>query len=300
MQSPLLASDARSDALQPAVEQPAPPPPRPPPPSSRALRRVFLLLMSVSFLDAVEYGIIMPSLYQYLRKVGGGLPEDSLGSYYGIILASFSFSSMCVKPVLGAWCDARSFREVYLATFSVSIAGNIVYAFAELLGSWHFLLIGRLLSGVGAANSALSAAYITRAVEPSQLTPYLSKISLAFPLGLVVGPAVNGVTALVDFKLGPLELDDKNSPGALLALLQLLQMLALLFLLVEPPAYSEEARENTRLQGWWHSLLHAMCQPCVHATPFWTADHLTRSLLDLTLTLVYPSPLLPPPSAPEN
>ena len=40
------------------------------------------------------------------------------------------------------------------------------------------LLAGRLLSGAGAANSALSFAYVTRTVEPSSRSGQLAKVTL--------------------------------------------------------------------------------------------------------------------------
>eukprot|EP00966_Prymnesium_polylepis_P293355 6775628-Prymnesium_polylepis.1 len=272
MEEPLITSDsatAPQRATEPPEAQSRPQPPlaeRPEPPRNALTQRVFLLLMAVTFLDAVEYGVVMPSLYQYLVQIegdgdGSGTANNSnLQAIYGIALGSFSFASMCCKPWLGAWCDRRTFREVYVATYCVAVAGNVVYALAGWWGSWHYVLLGRLLSGVGCANSALSYAYVSRTVDASMRTPYMSKLALAFPLGLLTGPAFNAITSQCDTNFGSFHLDDRNAPGVLLALLQLALLAALLCNLSEPPAYSAEATAAAEKQGWLYSLLAALCQ----------------------------------------
>lgn len=107
---------------------------------SSASSKTINLLMVITFMDAVEYGVVMPSLWAYLLDVlafESGAPLDpaaqsddasllaadaSLGSgwlqngtvpgdhghahytsgtahsYYGLIIASFSFTSMCAAP----------------------------------------------------------------------------------------------------------------------------------------------------------------------------------------------------------
>lgn len=262
MQTPLIA---QPDA--PAEPEPSEQPPAPDVPSAQTASGAHVtgLLMSISFMDAIEYGVIMPSLYQYIKQVSSGMPDSVIQQNYGIVLASFSFASMCCKPWLGAWCDMRSFKEVFTVTFSIAIAGNVIYAVAGLLGSWHYMLVGRLLSGVGAANSALGPAYIARTVDPSQRTSHLTKLSLAFPLGLVAGPATNLITGAINFSIGDWKVDESNSAGLLLALLLFFQLIAVLLVLREPPAYSLEARRSARQRGWWCSVLSALCQVSVAA-----------------------------------
>ncbi|EOD08120.1 hypothetical protein EMIHUDRAFT_217667 [Emiliania huxleyi CCMP1516] len=203
------------------------------------------LLMLISFMDATEYSVVMPSLWNYLNEVEPSDTRHGLANEYGIVIASFSLASLLLKPLVGIWCDQRSFKEVYAVTLLAAAAGNALYAFAGLGGSWLFMLAGRLLSGAGAANSSLSFAYVSRTVEPSSRTGTMAKLSLAFPLGMVVGPAFNALLAQLHATLplpggATLRVNPNNSPGLLMAALVLLQLVALLTLLPEPPPYTSD------------------------------------------------------------
>jgi hypothetical protein len=121
-----LPADAGS-AAEPSAAEPAKTYPS-------GVGKAINLLMVITFMDAVEYGVVMPSLWAYLLDVlaaesgaavdpaslpalgnasavpplvwvqNGTVPGDhghghytsgTAHSYYGLILASFSFTSMC-------------------------------------------------------------------------------------------------------------------------------------------------------------------------------------------------------------
>ena len=146
-----------------------------------------------------------------------------------------------VKPFLGAWCDRRSFKEVFLVTLIVAIGGNLIYAMARFFKRWELLLAGRLLSGAGCANSALSYAYVSRTVEPDSRSGSLAKISLAFPLGMVMGPAFNAITGALNITIGGFMINAGNSPGLLIAALMVVELFLLISFLPEPPPYERAA-----------------------------------------------------------
>jgi len=253
------------------------------PVSDARYARAQYLLMVITFMDAVEYGVVMPSLWGYLLETlalqrgtdepGSGLAAPGgdhfhdhyisglAHSYYGVILAAFSFASMLAKPFLGFWCDRRTFKEVFGITLAIGIVGNVVYSTARHFKMWELLLAGRLLSGAGCANSALSYAYISRTVEPSVRSAALAKISLSFPLGMVMGPAFNAITGALDLDLGAFKVDPSNSPGLLIAFLMLIELLLLTTMLPEPPPYAPAAaapaQDGQRNEGLRASFTHA-------------------------------------------
>ena len=76
----------------------------------------------------------MPSLWNYLNEVEPSDTRHGLANEYGIVIASFSLASLLLKPLVGIWCDQRSFKEVYAVTLLAAAAGNALYAFAGLGG----------------------------------------------------------------------------------------------------------------------------------------------------------------------
>ena len=81
-----------------------------------------VVLGVVALVDAIEYGCVMPSLSKYLEDIQG----SSSTATYGAVLAVFSATSLCTKPLIGSWCDKRGFREVYLVTIVIAIIGSMV------------------------------------------------------------------------------------------------------------------------------------------------------------------------------
>lgn len=198
--------------------------------------RSILILTLVMVADAIEYGVLMPSLYLYLQEILGYADTK----VYGLVLAAFSAASLCAKPVLGAWCDRSSFRAVYVASIATAIAGNLMYAVA---GHWHSLALalgGRVLSGVGCANTSLVYAYVARTLPKRRLSGVMMKVGLVFPIGLVLGPCTNLITAHASFRVGSFAVTDTNAPGLLVALVLALLLCAIVLQVREPPPYAAE------------------------------------------------------------
>ena len=143
----------------------------------------------------------MPSLSRYLSEILGASSSHGGAGHewiYGLIIAGelrgdegarkvdqdshrerqvFSTTSMLCKPFVGRWCDLRGFREVYFLTIAVSIVGNLLYMLGAV-GGWGFLLVGRALAGVGAANTSCSYAYISKTVPKERQTKVMVLVGM--------------------------------------------------------------------------------------------------------------------------
>ena len=64
-------------------------------------RNSIIVLAMVGLVDAIEYGMVMPSLSKYLEQIQGHSDTKA----YGLVLALFSCASLCCKPLVGRWCD---------------------------------------------------------------------------------------------------------------------------------------------------------------------------------------------------
>lgn len=108
----------------------------------------------VGLMDAISYMVTAPSIVFYVLANGGSYQT------YGIILSSYSFSAFIFKPILGYWCDhSRRYRGPYLLSLLIASLGGLTYflasVFEDTSTALALILIGRLMGGVGQANSTL-------------------------------------------------------------------------------------------------------------------------------------------------
>eukprot|EP01065_Artemidia_motanka_P021502 TRINITY_DN2572_c1_g1_i1.p1 TRINITY_DN2572_c1_g1~~TRINITY_DN2572_c1_g1_i1.p1 ORF type:complete len:689 (+),score=213.91 TRINITY_DN2572_c1_g1_i1:81-2069(+) len=218
--------------------------PAPKPPKSleekQYMRGVYLLLTVATF-DAIEYGLIMPSLYGYIEEATGS--EQS--ALYGLVIATFSIASLLTRPWLGAWADRQGFRVVYAITIAIATAGNIVYAFGAYASSVAPIFVGRTLSGIGCANTAMVYAYISRCVPDNRRSVVTQLGGFGFVFGLMLGPALNAITGALDFEINGFRVNENNSPSLLVAALMIVQGTLIVTLLREPPPYAARVKLTT-------------------------------------------------------
>ena len=187
------------------------------------------------------------------------------------ILSAFSFSSFVCKPVIGRWSDKQGgkFRAPYIGTHSLGVLGGLVYFSANAFKSNSqlavaLILIGRLLGGMGAANTCLGYSYSARVLDKESLTRATSMLMMARLLGMSMAPAFNllldsvkgsmSVTSSFSVEFTPL-----NSVGLLLSFSNLLCILIIYCFLSEPASSSSTTRRHTQespVGGWtfWKSL----------------------------------------------
>ena len=137
------------------------------------------VLAVIGLVDSISYMAVAPSLIFYVFQVGGTKEQ------YGLMMSAFSFASFCGKPIYGLWVDksGNKFRVPYFASFAIAILGALLYFVANAFVAnppvaLGLILIGRLLSGIGAANQTLGYAYIASVVpQGSSFTVYRSMIA---------------------------------------------------------------------------------------------------------------------------
>eukprot|EP01132_Coremiostelium_polycephalum_P005139 gene5139-6399_t len=181
-------------------------------------------VMAIGFLANVEYGIVMPSIWNYIQSLGGSNND------LGWALSGFSLAQLVALPLIGIWADKRTMRECFCASVIIGVIGNILYAM-----SVHpvMIVIGRVIAGIGSSNMAISNSYIASVTTKEQRTKYMGMINGINAIGLVAGPAFNLLLALINFQfyMGKLHIivDPLRSPGWLLAFLLFVCFVLFLF-----------------------------------------------------------------------
>jgi MFS family permease len=135
--------------------------------------------------------------------------------------------------IFGVWSDKRDMKEPFMFAFAIVILGDLLYAFADTtcVNDWtedavceeapgliksaglYLMLAGRLICGIGGANTTLTQAYFARAASPSQRTKMLALANGCQMIGIMLGPAMSIMFVHIDIGIGDFRLYQNTSPG---------------------------------------------------------------------------------------
>lgn len=188
----------------------------------------------------IEYSCLMPTVYDYTKSLDGD------AAFFGFLLATFSITRMFVFIPIGWWADVRPFREVFASTALVGLVGCFIYGAAGALGNKWWLVIGRILTGLGAANTTLSRTYISKCVEADQFAKVIGVQMTLDLFGVMIGPALIAGITKVNFDYGWFHFNEQTAPGYIMAVLQLFMFVSFLTTFVEPPPQDVTQRKTIR------------------------------------------------------
>jgi MFS transporter, DHA1 family, tetracycline resistance protein len=152
------------------------------PRSPQAAWALWLLVL----VDLIGFGILTPLIPFYALRTG--LTPEAIT----LVIAMYSLCQFLAMPLWGHISDTRGRRPVLL----VSMAGHVLsYGLLAVADTWQLLLLARVLGGVTSANLVTAYAYVTDVTVPADRAKAMGRISAAFGLGFVIGPALGGLLA---------------------------------------------------------------------------------------------------------
>lgn len=141
------------------------------------------------FLDIFGIGLVVPVLPGLVEELQGGSVEAAshavgwLGALYALMQFIFS-------PILGSLSDRFGRRPVILVSLLGAALDYLLLAWAP---SMVWLFVGRIISGITAANFSAASAYIADVTSPEKRAAGFGMIGAAFGLGFIAGPAMGGL-----------------------------------------------------------------------------------------------------------
>ena len=140
---------------------------------------VFLSLL----LDKLGENIVFP-LLPFILEV---YKPDALT--LGLVASIATLFSVLSAPITGALADSLGRRPVILGCIAMNIVSLLMFGWA---GSLAFILLSRVVNGLGTATTGTLQAYITDISNPGNRARNLGIIGAAYGLGAIIGPALGG------------------------------------------------------------------------------------------------------------
>ena len=159
----------------------------------------------INFIGSLGFSIVVPFLIFLNTDFGGN------SFIFGILLAIYSIMQIPGATILGRWSDKVGRKKVLIISQIGTLICWGIYIVALLvpktiLASFEsgnmeafsitlpllLLFLARGLDGLTGGNISVANAYVADVSTKEQLTTRLGKMSLAYNLGFVAGPAIGG------------------------------------------------------------------------------------------------------------
>ena len=158
-----------------------------------ARRAAFAFIFVTVMLDMLSLGMTMPVLPKLVESFTGDTARAA--EIFGVFGTAWALMQFFFSPVLGTLSDAYGRRPVVLIS---SFGLWLDYVLMALAPNLWWLFVGRLISGITAANISTGFAYISDVTAPEKRAAAFGMLGAAFGLGFILGPALGGILGVID------------------------------------------------------------------------------------------------------
>ncbi|MGH4016046.1 MAG: MFS transporter [Pseudonocardiaceae bacterium] len=156
----------------------------PAPVAAERLPREVWVLVAVSFVIAIGFGLVAPALPTFARSFNVSVTAAS------IVVSAFAFMRLAFAPASGKLVSRLGERPVYI--WGITVVGLSTGACAFAADYWQLLVL-RALGGIGSTMFTVSAvALLIRLTPPPMRGRSTGLWATSFLLGNVTGPLVGG------------------------------------------------------------------------------------------------------------
>ena len=148
-------------------------------------------------LDMLALGMIAPVLPRLIESFLHG-DTSAAAKMLGIFGTTFAGVQFFCSPILGSISDRFGRRPVVLLSNFGLGADYLLMAWAPAL---HWLLVGRIISGLTASSIPTAMAYMADVTPAERRAAAFGMLNAAFGVGFVLGPALGGVLGSVNPRL---------------------------------------------------------------------------------------------------
>ncbi|HZU68665.1 MAG TPA: MFS transporter [Ktedonobacteraceae bacterium] len=157
-------------------------------------RKALLFLMVMAFLNTMGMTIVGPVVpFMTLRHLSN---PNNLALVVSWLTASYGICQMIAAPGLGLLSDRFGRRPILFICLLGSAVGYILFGLGASL--W-VLFLGRIIDGLTGGNFSVLFGYIADITKPEERGKYFGMIGGVSGVGFMVGPAIGGLLATVNY-----------------------------------------------------------------------------------------------------
>ncbi len=157
-------------------------------------RKALLFLMVMAFLNTMGMTIVGPVVpFITLQHLSN---PNNLALVVSWLIASYGICQMIAAPGLGLLSDRFGRRPILFICLLGSAIGYLLFG---LGGSLWILFLGRIIDGLTGGNFSVLFGYIADITKPEERGKYFGIVGGASGVGFMVGPAIGGLLATVNY-----------------------------------------------------------------------------------------------------
>lgn len=194
------------------------------PPATPPHKGALVFILMTIALDSMGIGLILPVLPELIAEIDGATLSRA-AIWAGVLATAYAVMQFLCAPFLGSLSDSVGRKPLLMLSRGVMAGDYLVMA---LTGSIWWLLAGRIVAGITAANMATANAVIADITPPAQKSARFGLVGAAFGMGFILGPLLGGLLAglgtrapfyaagalaLVNLALGALALPETLAPA---------------------------------------------------------------------------------------
>ncbi len=149
--------------------------------------------MSIGLVYPIFSTMIFDHTLHFLPE---GTSEATRGLWLGALLAICPLAQFFSSPVIGMFSDRQGRLPILKATVLIIMLGYFFSAFGIWIENLFFLLLGRMIVGIGAGNASVVNASVADLSEHNQKEKNFGLINMANGVGLTIGPCMGGILSL--------------------------------------------------------------------------------------------------------
>eukprot|EP01084_Bolivina_argentea_P057523 105110_1 len=149
------------------------------------------IIMLVVFVGDMQRGILFPTLWPYVRMLGG----DKISQ--GFVVAAFSAGRFVSSPIMGKLSVSEGYRMVLCVSLAIMVAGTLEYILASNI--W-MILFAQLMMGFGSGTLGVTRAYVAEKSLHEHRTFMLARLTAWQYAGFTCTPFIG---AALSTWLGP-------------------------------------------------------------------------------------------------
>lgn len=162
------------------------------------MRRELLPVLLLTLVNILNFAIMIPVLPFIVESYGGG------SLMYGVLLSTYPFFQFFAAPILGALSDLYGRRPLLLLSQAGTLLSWVIFAVSYWLPPITIgpialplavIMFSRITDGITGGNNSVANAYLADITKPEERAKTFGLLGGVVGLGLIVGPAVGGITS---------------------------------------------------------------------------------------------------------